>query len=569
MNRSYTHIILVAAIVLLVLIVSACASMSPLTGGEKDVNAPVITSMNPPINSTGFSSDRIIVEFDEFIQLKSLQQKLIISPPLENPPEVIVKGKSLVIKFPEPLEANTTYCLNFSDAVEDFNEGNAIADFRIAFSTGTQIDSLQTSGYILESTTLKPSSGLFVMLYKNHSDSVPLLEKPYYITRTDALGRFRLANIKAGTYKIFALNDGNSNYLLDMPDEKIAFLSELVVPEVKTTEYTDTITKDSLVTRTRIRYIPDTLVMYSFVEDRQKQFVKSKSRREPWLCEIILNRPAFSDTQIKFAGNVDFISDHSSKGDTLRIWINDSVAWKRDTLFALIKYEVRDSAFNSSFTQDTVPLVFQKGTKVVDVSFVSFGATGGGSVDHRAPLLIKTNTPITMADPGRIILEELHDSTSTIIPVDFRTDNLKPRRHYLSQQLKPSAHYTLTLLPGSIQGMYGKENDTTKLDFYTYAVNYYGTLIIVTEKPDPDLVYQLLDSKSEVVYSWKNETAVKKRIENLPPGKYKLKAIYDLNRNGKADPGIYLQNLQPEKIILRDEEIQVRSNWDLEVKWTL
>ncbi len=225
-RRAYTYSGLVLALVLY-----ACANVVAPTGGPRDEDPPEVIRSTPPNHSTNFRGGRIRIFFNEFIELRNIRQQLLISPPLEQVPEVSIRGRSIVMDIEEELRPNTTYNFFFGDAIRDITEGNAIPNFQFVFSTGDYVDSLSVRGQVNNAFNLKPEEGVYVMLYSNVYDSVPYLERPVYLAKTDKNGQFSISNMAGGEYLIFALDDRNNNFLYDMPGERIAFLDSLVRPE--------------------------------------------------------------------------------------------------------------------------------------------------------------------------------------------------------------------------------------------------------------------------------------------------------------------------------------------------
>ncbi len=227
----YALIILTTAL-LLPLLFPRCANIIPPTGGPRDTIPPEVVSSEPPNYSTLFTGTEIMIEFDEFIQLRNINQQFIITPPQRERPEFRVRGRNLLIDLNTELVPNTTYTLNFGDAIVDLNEGNVLTNYEFVFSTGDVIDSLHYSGIVLNAYDNEPAEGVVVMLYDNLHDSVPFRQMPLYATRTAEDGRFRLNNLRADTFKVFALQDAGNNYLYDRPgEEAIAFLEEFIYPD--------------------------------------------------------------------------------------------------------------------------------------------------------------------------------------------------------------------------------------------------------------------------------------------------------------------------------------------------
>ncbi len=189
--------------------------MIPPTGGPRDTLAPKLISVNPPNNSTHFDAKRVEFNFDEYLELKDLQQNLTVSPVPKQDPLVEAKLRTITVRIRDTLQPNTTYTIDFGNAIRDINEGNVFRKFSYIYTTGAYIDSLDLSGNILLAATGKADSTLLAMLYLNMDDSAVIKEKPRYIARCDSSGHFTFTHLKAGTYRIYALKDdgGQRKYL--------------------------------------------------------------------------------------------------------------------------------------------------------------------------------------------------------------------------------------------------------------------------------------------------------------------------------------------------------------------
>lgn len=253
---------------LLVAVVISCAKQMTIGGGPKDVVPPHPKTFSPENGSVNFQSRRINIRFDEYVRLNSLNQKLIVSPPLSAQPNIFVQGKSVCINLKHnELQPNTTYCFNFNDAIVDNNEGNALNSFVYAFSTGEHIDSLMFTGRVLDAFTKNAVADAWVVLYNNLADTAVNTLPPSYVTKVDKNGDFKIPFVKDDNYKIYAIKDNNFNYMFDLPDESIAFLDTVYHPD------TQCVTGDSATAE--IRYSPADVKLLLFKEDRQMQYVVS------------------------------------------------------------------------------------------------------------------------------------------------------------------------------------------------------------------------------------------------------------------------------------------------------
>jgi uncharacterized protein (DUF2141 family) len=199
------------------------------TGGPRDTIPPVLVSTNPKVPATHFSGNRITLYFDEYVQVKDIQQNLLVSPSPKFNPYIDSKLRTVTIRLRDTLEPNTTYTINLGNSIQDINESNAIKDFRFVFSTGATIDSLNFSGKVQVAETGKVDSTIIVLLYKNLADSAVAKQKPKYIARLTGTGNFSFLNLAPGEYKVYALKDDNGSRTYDSKTELFAFADSSVM----------------------------------------------------------------------------------------------------------------------------------------------------------------------------------------------------------------------------------------------------------------------------------------------------------------------------------------------------
>ena len=222
------------------LIAFSCATVVTPSGGPKDITPPKMLSSQPENLSINFKGEKIIFNFDEFVQLKTPEKFLLISPPLSELPDIKVKGRSVVIKLEDSLRSNTTYNFYLGDAIVDITENNPITNFNFAFSTGPDIDSLSLSGNVTDAYTRMPVKGALVMLYTDFADSVPMKQIPVYVSRTLENGNYSFNSLASGKYRAVALVDGNSDYMYNLPTEMVGFSSDSVQPFYSKVNINDT-----------------------------------------------------------------------------------------------------------------------------------------------------------------------------------------------------------------------------------------------------------------------------------------------------------------------------------------
>ena len=231
MIRKPKYLFYCLSVLLTAFLAQRCANAVAPTGGPKDDRPPVVVEAVPENHSINFTAKKIEITFDEYITLDNANQNVLISPPMDEKPDIKLKNKTVVVKFKENLAPNTTYTINFGSTIKDLHEGNPLKDYVYSFSTGDHIDTLMVAGKVLNAEDKKPVENAYVSLYASHRDnldSLPLSTKPDYITKTDKDGNFRLEGLADQKYLVFALKDVNSNLYFDQPNEEVAFLDTLV-----------------------------------------------------------------------------------------------------------------------------------------------------------------------------------------------------------------------------------------------------------------------------------------------------------------------------------------------------
>ncbi|MFT3949033.1 MAG: Ig-like domain-containing domain [Agriterribacter sp.] len=229
MKRILCLVAIVFVFYKLVVFTTGCAQIIPPTGGPRDSIPPVMLGAVPKDSSINFKGDKIVLTFDEYIQLERPEEQLIVSPVPKTNPVIEAKLKQVTIKIKDTLEENTTYSINFGKSLKDLNEGNPYKNFTYLFSTGSYIDSGRLSGKVIIAETGKPDSTLIVMLHSNFDDSAVMKEKPRYFTRLDSSGLFAFKNIAPGRYNLFALKDQSGQKMYSRNSDLFAFYDSAIV----------------------------------------------------------------------------------------------------------------------------------------------------------------------------------------------------------------------------------------------------------------------------------------------------------------------------------------------------
>ena len=529
------------------LILLSCAQIVPLSGGEKDIEPPKEVESSPQNEAINFVEKTITIEFDEFIKLNNVASQLIVSPLMETAPEILVKGKKLVIKIESELAENTTYSLNFGNAITDITENNVFPNYKYVFSTGTYIDSLSYSGTVVSSFGLSPKENIYVLLYDQFGDSIPYKELPRYVALTDKEGKFSITNIANGKYKFFAIDDINGNYLFDLPNEEIAFKSE-------------SIQLDSASSDNRI---------YLFAEESALQYVVKAENSEYGKIDIVLNLPTnnvVTQPLNKRQWIVDTPLYINIEGDTIIQWMMNPNDY--EVLDFIIGDIVsNDSVFDGNFlTIDTLNISLKE-NKLKD-SILSIRTNINTIFDLNKNIILTSHRPLQNLDTNEIKL--LEDSVRINYNLIKKKIGLNAYREFdIDYPFKESTNYQLFIPPGTFEDIYGLKNDTVKIDFKTKSESDYGIINLdINPNFSDNYIIQLFKGK-KLIEENNFKGDIKTSYKYLAPGNYELKLIIDSNNDKKWNTGNYLENLQPEKVIYYEKEIKIRANWDNDIVWTV
>jgi len=525
-NR-FLHIKLGFFLILLVysLAIASCARPANPSGGPVDEIPPgLVAEESTPNFQTRFSEREIILEFDEFISLSNASQQIVISPPFTDYLKYTVRGKKLVVEFPEneELREDATYQINFGSAIKDYTAGNALENFTFVFSTGDVIDSLSLSGYVFDSASAEPVAETLVMLYDNLSDTAFANEKPFYFAKTDEAGKFQINNIKSDTFQVFALSDQNLSLTYDQANESIAFIdSTIILPDTNLSLLTLLLFDE--------REIPGVLN----VEQKKKERAVIKFSGEPRNISLEVDNPS----------EVNF--DYELQGDSCVVW-----------------YKTELDSFNifSNCEMELDTLQIKKIAKKKEAS--KFACRTCKEMIENFPgdtIEIEFNKPI-----GGVELTQIRQVDSldqmTIDDVGFEDRFLK-----IKAKMVDTGNYELMLLPGSVSDIFGGGIDTSQMIIIGKSADVLGNIVLTIQNVNLEMqyIYELMDDKDNLIVSktMKGDTIM--NFNRVKGGQYFLRMTEDNNENGYWDSGNLKQKIFSEKI--RKFQLEVlRQGWDLE-----
>lgn len=541
-----------------------CANVVSPTGGPKDTVPPIVLQATPENQSTNFNNKEIHITFDEYVTLNNPNNNIMISPPMEKTPEYKLSGKSLIIKFKEPLKSDVTYSINFGEAIKDLHEGNIFKDYSFTFSTGDMIDTLMLKGCVLQAADHKPSADFLVMLYSENDtlpyDSLPYLIKPNYVTKTDKDGNFSFSGLKDDEYLIFALKDGNSNLKFDLPNEEIAF----AIDKLQLTINSDSIAINDSIKQEVKEDV--SLTLYSFLEEDSIQKLLKKEVPEEGLLRFAFRYPA-KDVKIEI---LETLPDSFAIYPTYSVNY-DSILWyftpNKDSLYLTVNYDtlINDTAQISLKPRKTDGRR-KKQDNVVKTLNVSTNVLGG-------KLKPEQDLFFTFKEPVANIA--LRDTSWYIVGKDTIINDLQftkvdtfGLKYKLEKSFDPEQSYKIIIPDSVFYSFKGTTNDTTEITFKVPAISEYGNIFVSIEKPDDvsQIIVELLDDKDKVVGKQIIKETSKVEFKYLQPKKYKLRATLDFDANGRWSPGHYGKMILPEPVYYHKDVFDVKANWDIDLE---
>ncbi len=606
MKRQSFLSILAPAVVLVFVLLAACANPgSGPDGGPFDELPPRIVSLSPQLGQKNASPKRIVLNFDEYIKVADAQEKIIVSPPQVNEPEIKVGGKRISVVLRDTLKDSTTYTVDFSDAIEDYNEGNPMGNFTYYFSTGSRLDTMEVSGHVLKAEDLSPVKGILVGLHSNLSDTA-FRRLPFdRVARTDVEGRFCIKGVAQGEYRIYALNDQDKDFRFSLKGEEIAFQPATITTSSFADVRYDTLWADTahITAITPVgftHYLPDDVVLLAFREEGQMRALLKTQRDVPEWFKIYFSAPSDSTPSLRGL-NFDeekLLPIRSEGNDTLTYWVADTALLKQDTLrFELSYLANNDSTFLLETRTDTFELVprltYARREKMKEEDLEKWKkkaerlARRGipspstppreylringlrGRLSPADNLSFTVSEPLARLDTTAVRLE-LQVNDSTLNPARFLllADSLNPLAFTLKAEWRPGQQYLLSFDSAAFVSIYDKESEEDDMHVSVGKSDTYGTLFVKLLNADSTMVVQMLADEKRIY----RQVAAKNGVAEfyyLTPGKYYLRAFADTDGNGKWTPGDFDEGRRAEALYYFNAQIEVRANWDIDQTWDI
>ncbi len=594
------------ALLMLMIVVYSCASMGNPDGGPYDEEPPKFVRSTPKPFAINSKEKKVTIEFDEFIKLEKAAEKVVVSPPQLEQPEIKASGRKVVVGLVDSLRPNTTYTIDFADAIVDNNEGNPLGNYAFTFSTGTTIDTMEVSGTVLSASDLEPVKNIQVGLHSDLSDSA-FMKKPFdRVSRTDSRGHFSIRGIAPGKYRIYALMDGNQNYLFDSKTEMIAFSDSIIIPAMEDAMRQDTIWKDSLTIDTiksvgYIRFLPDDIILRAFKEENDRQYLTRSERDKE--NHFVLTFSARADTLPTLKGlNFDerdaFIIEKTDRNDSICYWIKDSLIYQMDTLEIQMDYLATDTLDRLVPQTDTLFLANKltraerekleakaaeekekerkkkekKGEKIEPepTKFLTLNVDAPSAFDLDRNVYLSFDEPVASIDTAAIHMEIKKDSLWEEIPFLFVSDSVLPRKYEILAEWEPEKEYQLSIDSMAFKGVYGLHTNKVKQTMKVKKLDEYGTILLNITGADSTAVVELLDGSGKVLRQQRITPQNTADFYYLNPGtKFYIRLFNDRNGNGVWDTGKYSEHLQPEEVYYFPKVWEMKANFDFEENWNI
>jgi len=597
---------------------TSCARMGNPDGGWYDETPPKVLGATPADKATEVKAQKVKISFDEFVKIDNPTENVIVSPPQLQAPEIKATGKSIEVKLLDSLKANTTYTIDFSDAISDNNEGNPLGNYTYSFSTGAEIDTMEVSGYVVAAENLEPVKGILVGLYANLADSAFEKQPMLRVSRTDSRGHFVIKGVKRGTYRVYALQDVDGNYQFNQKSEMIAFNHELIKPSVMDDTRQDTLWSDSLhiADIKRVGYahfLPDNITLCAFHEVLTSRYLLSVTRNEAnhFAVNFSYGNPKMPQIKgLNFNAHDAFIAIPNAKRDTIDYWLRDTALVNQDTLRMEMTYLMTDSAGQLVSQTDTLEVLskqpYERRMKQLKATYekwqkqqeklkkkgepyqtemprptLAIRMQNANEIDPEKRLQLQFETPISTIDTTKVHLYTKVDSlwyraNYQLLPAArrnaeghfVRPDSLKYGMNYeISADWKPGQDYSFETDSTAFTDIYGAVTPKYKQGFKVKGDDESGSLVItLTGLDGQPCIVQLLDRNDKVI---KEVAAEHQQAEfyYLKPETYYLRLFVDSNHNGIWDTGDYAKDRQPEAVYYYPGKIECKAKWDLTESW--
>lgn len=598
---------------LALILTAACASIGNPDGGRFDETPPRVVGSSPADGAVNVSKRKVQILFDEYIKLEKASEKVVISPPQIEPANVRADGKRVKVDFYDSLRANTTYTIDFSDAIEDNNEGNPMGQYTFSFSTGDVIDTMQVSGRVLNAADLEPIKGIMVGLYPADStwNDTLFRTRPFLrVSRTNGEGRFTIKGVKDGAYRVRALEDKDGDFVFSQKNERVAFDTTVYVtgsfPDVRMdTVWRDSLWYDSIRVVPYTHYTPDDVLLLAFLEDGQERHLLKTVYPEPTNFTFYFTAPSDSTPRIKGL-NFDercLVPDASLKNDTVTFWVTDTaLIHRQDTLSMILSYMETDTLGQLVVTNDTLDLspkttyakIAAERSKQIEAwekdrerrqkkakkplpyeenpyerTWLEAGFKPSGSLAPNQNVRYLAKEPILEVDTTKIHFYVKKDTDWLPAPFLFMPEERSAKSYMLYAEWDPGQKYRFVMDTAAVVSVLEHESKSVRQEFHVRAVEEYGSIFIHVISPDTGVVVQLLSKNDKVEAQQRTDKDGNADFFFMKPGEYYMRCYVDANGNGQWDTGDYASGLQPERVYYFGKPLPLKAQWDLRQDWDI
>jgi hypothetical protein len=571
----------------LFVLITGCAKISSPTGGPRDKLPPVVIKSVPVNKSVNYRNQSIVITFDEYVVLDNINDKFMVSPPMKKKPRVFIRGKNVNVEFDDKLKDSTTYTFYFQDAIRDLNEGNILENYQFVFSTGAVIDSLSVTGNVYNAFNLEAPESTLALLYRELADSAVVKHLPDYITKVNPDGYFRIDNVRAGTYKLYALKDADNSKNYNLNSEEFAFMNDSVVistgknyiPVVKDTSTIKKIVAKALKTaplKGKVK-VPEPVTLTGeyplilFAAQKKAHYLTSSNRSQKYQMIYTLSLPPDSmkfDFLIPGSGEDKYLLERSRNNDTLKVWLTDSLLYSQPQISTIVTFPFTDTLGILGYKKDTIMMRFlapraPRVARVKKPAFTFDSNIKSGSLKPGQPIYFTSQTPFRQPDTSRIRIYEVSDSSRKKITYSFFKDSTNLCRYFMKANIINGKKYLFIADWASFGNIYKENSDSIGLRFSEKDPQSYSKLEMVIHNYEGDRIIQLLDKDEKLVreeHMKKDGAVLFPLLEN---GFYRVRVIYDLNGDGKWTTGDFDLKRQPEPVSYYHSEIEIKTGWDI------
>lgn len=582
----------------------SCAKMGAPDGGWYDETPPHVVGAMPAEKSTHVSKRNIRINFNEFVKIDNPTQNVVVSPPQLEVPEIKGEGKSINVKLIDKLQPNTTYTIDFSNAISDNNEGNPLGNFTYSFSTGNHIDTLEVAGYVVQAADLEPVKGILVGLYADLSDTAFKTKPMLRVSRTDSRGHFIIRGVAPGKYRVYALQDADGNYSFNQRSEMLAFNHDIIEPSFRPDVRQDTLWRDSLHIESIAQvsythFLPDNICLRAFNEIVTDRHLLKSERPEPNHFTLYYT---YGDSVLpnvrglNFNTKDAFVVESSAHKDTVTYWLRDTALVNQDTLKMVVTQNITDSTGVLRQQEDTLTLLakvpYAKRLKDKQKAFdewkkkqdklkkrgepyettmpeepLKLEITPSGDMDPDQNISIVAKEPLKDVDTNHVRLFSHPSGDSLWYKEPYELKRISNEEFQVKAAWKPGTEYSFEADSTAFETIYGTMSGKLKQGLKVRSEDAYASLIMtISGMQGRHIIAQLLDGQGKTVKVSYTDNG-QAEFYYLKPGKYFMRIIVDANNNKKWDTGNYDTNLQPEEVYYNPDEIECKAKWDLTLTW--